>query len=89
MQEADNVIPTQDWSRGLSLSTIWLGVIKTDRSIRIYRPSIFIVRYGTNQSYYQEYDWESLSPYPAGKAKGRTPQSKQLKEIMNKKSKSI
>ena len=35
VQETDNVIPTQDRSCGLSLSTIWAGVIKTAMNIRI------------------------------------------------------
>ena len=34
-QEAVNLIPTQDWSCGLSLSTIRVGLIKTARNIRI------------------------------------------------------
>ena len=35
MQEADNVIPTQNRSCGLFLSTIPVGVIKTTGNIRI------------------------------------------------------
>ena len=34
-KEADNVIPTQERLCGLSLSTLWVGVIKTADNIRI------------------------------------------------------
>ena len=71
-QEADIVIPTQDRPCGLSLSTIWVRVIKTAGNTRIQRPHVFHVRSGPNQLYSPEYGWDFLSPCSTRKLKGRT-----------------
>ena len=41
-------------------------LLKTTGNIRIYRPRVFCVRSGPNQSYSSEYGWERLSPSPSG-----------------------
>ena len=70
-QKVDNLKQTLD----RLLSTIRVRVIKTTGNIGIYRPRLFRVRSGPNQSYYTEYDWEHLSPYYTRKVKGRTLES--------------
>ena len=61
MQTVDNVIPTQERYSDFDY-TQRSGVIKTTGNITIYRPQVFRVRSGPNQSYSSEYDWEFLSP---------------------------
>ena len=71
-QKVDNEIPvrSQWWCK---LSCREFIVLRTTGNIRIYRPQIFCVRSGINQSYSLEYSWERLSPSSNWKVKGRIP----------------
>ena len=53
-QEVDNVIPMK-FGLNLHVGPSGVGEIKTTGNISIYRPRVFHVRSGPNQSYYPEF----------------------------------